>query len=99
MLLAVGDRLRYDDEEGISELEPVVNSILQQGPEGVHGPTDFWVATFVSVLYSRWGAIYNSKTCIGGTASAPGSIVVKISLGGLAQDQLSSDNEYRLEPS
>jgi ankyrin repeat protein len=96
ILSAIADRVGWiDDNESKDALESFLELILDQGPHSADGSSYFWMATFISALLRRWGAIYKAKIVIKSTASErfPGSDAIKSSLEQLLE------NPYRLKPS
>jgi hypothetical protein len=97
MIKLIIDLVGYIDDDigsGFPKLEPILDSIIRQGPELVDGSLSFWMATFLSAIYKLWRPIFNSRYLIGNTAnrdSLPGSIALKASLERLCE------NPYRLE--
>jgi len=99
MIKLIIDLVGYIDDDigkGFPKLEPILDSILRQGPELVDGSLSFWMATFLSAIYKLWRPIFNSRYLISNTAnrnSLPGSIALKASFEKLCE------NPYRLEQS
>jgi hypothetical protein len=83
----VADRFRYIYKFG-NGLEPLLASILQQGPHSADGPLYFWMATFIASLGNMWGAIYDSKMLITNAigVDSPRSSSIKLSLEHFRKD-------------
>ena len=95
ILLAIINRVGRGGDESEDGLGSFLELILDQGPESADGSSYFWMATFISAVFSNWGAICRAKIFIWNTASehVPGSNAIKSSLEQLLK------NPYRLEPS
>jgi hypothetical protein len=99
MISVIIDRLGLSSaEDPHLEFEPILELILDQGPNTTNGSSYFWMTTFILAMHGMWGAIYRSKAIIENAASEslPGSTALKSCLKDLIQSK-STFLTYRLQ--